>query len=210
MSIWGLRAVKQRLDAGHFHCPQCGGQEEYELVRSQRHARGHVIPFVARGEVIEYVECRSCHGTFDPAVLTQPPTRRDAFSVAFGSALMTAMTAVARADGPVSEAELAAMQASMTALSGVVLSRDDARRMVDVDGGDDVASAEHRLAHLEPLLSARGKEAIVRSVLTTALANGRLTPEASAAVSRIARVLGTAPPPLEGNEVEVASARSAP
>lgn len=204
MSRWRARASKRRLEVGRFHCPQCGGEEEYELVRAQQHAGAHVVPFGRRAEAVDYVECCRCHGTFEPGVLTQPPTRRDAFSVAFGSALMAAMTAVARADGPVSEAELAAMQASMTALSGVVLSRDDARRMVDVDGGDDVASAEHRLAHLEPLLSARGKEAIVRSVLTTALANGRLTPEASAAVSRIAHVMRTAPPPLEGSEVEVA------
>lgn len=204
MSMWGSRAPTRRLDAGRFHCPQCGGEEEYELVRAQQYARAHVIPFVQKGEVVEYVECRRCHGTFDPGVLTQPPTRRDAFSVAFGAALMAAMSAVARADGPVSEAEIKAMQASMTALSGVVLSRDEARRMADVDGGDDVASAEHLLVHLEPLLSARGKEAIVRSVLTTALANGRMTPEASAAVSRIARVMHTAPPPLEGSEGEVA------
>ena len=97
MSMWGSRAPIRRLDAGRFHCPQCGGEEVYELVRAQQYTRAHVIPFVQKGEVVEYVECRRCHGRFDPGVLTQPPTRRDAFSVAFGSALMAAMSAVARA-----------------------------------------------------------------------------------------------------------------
>ncbi len=173
-------------------------------MRAQRHAGAHVVPFGRRGEAVDYVECRRCRGAFEPGVLTQPPTRRDAFSVAFGAALMAAMTAVARADGPVSEAELAAMRASMTALSGVVLTHDDARRMADVDRGDDVATAERQLAHLEPLLSARGKQAIVESVLATARANGRLTPEVSDAVSRVASAMRIALPGTEAVSAEAA------
>ena len=204
MASWGSRASKRRLEVGRFHCPQCGGEEEYERVRAQRHAGAHVVPFGRRGEAVDYVECRRCRGAFEPGVLTQPPTRRDAFSVAFGDALMAAMTAVARADGPVSEHELAAMRASMTALSGVVLTLDDARRIVDSDGGDDVATAERQLEHLEPLLSARGKEAIVASVLETARADGSPTPEVSAAVRRIASAMRTAPPRFEEVSAEVA------
>lgn len=198
MLIWGTRAVKRRVDEGRFHCPNCGDGADYDLVRAQRHGHVYWIPLFRMGDALEYVECRRCRGAFDPVVLTRQPMDRDAFSAAFGSAAMAAMAAVASADGPVSDAELQAMQASMTALSGVVLSHEDARRIASLDDGDAVRTAEGMVAHLEPMLTPIGKEAIVKSMLATAVANGSLSPEAGAAVTRIAGAMQVSPAHLQG------------
>ena len=198
MLVWGSRVLMRRRCAGSFHCPQCGAEAPYDLVRARWQARAW-FGSRRRDPAQQHVACRRCGGTFDRSVLTQPPTDRDAFSVAFGDALLTAMTAVAAADGPVSDAELEAMAGAIARLSGVVLTPEEARCRAEIDGCDHVATAERLLAHLEPMLSPIGKEAVMRSLVATAAADGRASPPADAAVARIAGALGVAPPRVMGH-----------
>lgn len=202
MRVWGSRVLMRRRCAGHFHCPQCGAEAPYDLVRARWLARRSWFGSHRRGPMEPYVACRRCGGAFERSVLTQPPTDRDAFSVAFGDALLTAMTAVAAADGPVSEAELEAMAAALARLSGVVLTPEETRCRAETDGCDHLATAERLLMHLEPMLSAAGKEAVVRSLVATAAADGRVTPPADAAVARIAGAMGVVPPSGTGHRGE--------
>lgn len=197
MSVWGTLVTRRRQCAGSFHCPQCGAEAPYDLVRARWQARvwrrsRH------RGVAEPHVACRRCGSAFERSVLTQPPTDRDAFSVAFGDALLTAMTAVAAADGPVSEAELEAMATAIAHLSGVVLTPEEARCRAEIDGCDHVTTAERLLAHLAPMLSPAGKEAVMRSLLATAAADGRVSAPVEAAVARIADAMGVPSPHAAG------------
>jgi uncharacterized tellurite resistance protein B-like protein len=194
--IWGSRAIKRRLDAGRFHCPSCGADADYELVSAQRHGHVYWIPLFRMGDPVEYVECRRCGGAFDPVVLTRQPLDRGAFVAAFGTAAVAAMSAAAGADGPISDAELSAMRAALERVTGVALSADEVGRMAAVD--DPLGTAEGLLAELEPMLSSTGKEAIVTSMLVTAAADGALTPESGAALSRIAGAMQVSPAHLSG------------
>ena len=198
MPDWGSRVLMRRRCAGSFHCPQCGAEAPYDLVRARRPARLSWFGLHRGGPMEPHVACRRCGGAFERSVLTQPPTDRDAFSVAFGDALLTAMTAVAAADGPVSEAELEAMATAITSLSGVVLTPEEARCRAEIDGCDHVTTAEHLLAHLEPMLSTAGKDAVLRSLVATAAADGWVSAPADAAVARIADAMGVPSPRAAG------------
>ena len=197
MSVWRTHVSRWRRCAGSFHCPQCGAEAPYDLMRARRQARGW-FGARRRGAAEPYVACRRCGSAFERSVLTHPPTDRDAFSVAFGDALLTAMTTVAAADGPVSEAELQAMATAIATLSGVVLTPEEARCRAEIDGCDHVATAERLLAHLEPMLSPAGKEAVLRSLLATAAADGPVSAPVDAAVARIADAMGVPSPRAAG------------
>lgn len=196
MLIWGSRAIKRRLDAGRFHCPSCGADADYELVRAQRHGHVYWIPLFRMGDPVEYVECRRCSGAFDPAVLTRQPLDRGAFIAAYGMAAIAAMSAAARADGPLSDGEFDAMCRSLEHVTGVALAPDEVRRMAGM--ADPMDTAEGLLAELEPMLSPTGKEAIVTSMLVTAAADGVLPPESGAAVGRIAGAMQVSSAHLNG------------
>lgn len=196
MLIWGSRAIKRRMDAGRFHCPSCGADAEYELVRAQRHGHVYWIPLFRMGDPVDYVECRRCNGAFDPAVLTRQPLDRNAFIAAFSMAALAAMTAAASADGPISDGERDAICSSLEMVTGVALAPDEVRRMEAM--ADPLVTAEGLLAELEPMLTPTGKEAIVTSMLVTAAADGALPPASGNAVSRIAGAMQVSPAHLSG------------
>jgi uncharacterized tellurite resistance protein B-like protein len=205
MVIWGSRAVKRRLDAGRFHCPQCGCQQEYELISAQRHGHVYWIPLFRLGQPVEYVECQGCRNGFDPVVLERQPMDREAFAAAFGSAVMASVAAVALADGPASDAELEGMRTAVAAATGIEVSREDVQRVVALDHAGDAASAEGMLAGLEQALSPTGKETIVRALLMTAAADGAFAPEARSVVERLATALDVSPAHLKGIVAELAA-----
>jgi zinc ribbon protein len=67
--IFGRRNRPKVVQRGSFTCPRCGPGREYEHKQVRRWFTLYFIPIIPLGTAGEYVECRSCAGTFRPEVL---------------------------------------------------------------------------------------------------------------------------------------------
>lgn len=204
MLIWGTKAVKRRIDAGEFHCPQCGGMRSYTRVRAQRHGHVYWIPLFATGEAVEYVECGACGGTFDPAVLDRlPPMDGDAFRDHFGVAVLATTMAVAAADGRIDDAEIDVISGVVSRIAGRELDREAVVRMAAAPGAGDLAVALASLTQLALGLSAEGKELVVKAALFTAMADGDLDQREMDRVFQVAAALEVTQAHLKGIVADV-------
>ncbi|MDR9392478.1 MAG: TerB family tellurite resistance protein [Trueperaceae bacterium] len=201
MLVWGTRAVKRTTDRGTFLCPTCGKDAPYERVRAQKHGHLYWIPLFATGDPVEYVECGTCRGTFDPAVLEHRQDR-EAFVALFEEAMLHVMAAIAVADGVVRDEERQVLAEIFAAIASHPLEPerlDAALRHADaVDG-----ALLDRLGGFELLLNAQGKERILEAALAVAGADGDLDAREGEAIARIARVLDVSETHLKGLVAEM-------
>lgn len=69
MIIFGIRAKKEKVGEGEFFCPFCGAKRHYTRLRAKRYFSLYFIPLIPMGDLGEFVECQSCHKTFNVDVL---------------------------------------------------------------------------------------------------------------------------------------------
>jgi len=204
MLIWGARAVRKTIDHGEFHCPTCMSTMPYERVRAQRHGHIYWIPLFSMGEAVEYVECGSCRGTFDPAVLTTAEEARASFHANYVDGMLAVMAAIAVADGTVDTSERTMIEDVFQRLAGQPLPSDL------LDGAlQEAEQGSHRLEStlraLEPFLNAEGKELVIRASLAIAAADGHLDESEGRTIAGIANALGMTRTHLSGLIAEFAA-----
>lgn len=73
MIIWGTRGREVHVGSGHFNCPRCQRQQEYNQKEVKRYFTLYFIPLIPIGTAGGYVECRSCAGTFATEILSYDP-----------------------------------------------------------------------------------------------------------------------------------------
>src|SRR5579863_2446913 len=73
--IWGFRSIRLIIGEGTFVCPTCRMEREFWHKRWKRFFTIYFIPIIPLGDGNEYVECRSCGGTFRADVLKVPALR---------------------------------------------------------------------------------------------------------------------------------------
>ncbi len=198
MIVWGTKVVKNSLGHGTFHCPQCRGPREYRHVQVQRHGHVYWIPLFRMGEAHQYVECTSCGGMFIPEVLQHQPRDERDLAAQFSLCGLVAMATVAQADGPMSDLELTAIRNGVAALSGNEMSDESVRRFIAGDADMSISGLQDLLEHVEPSLTARGKEALVRAVVATASVDGPVNDAESDAILSVAAALGVTRAHLSG------------
>ena len=69
MIILGTKAKTTTIKTGMFLCPQCRTERRYALKRAKKYFSLYFIPIIPMGDLGEFVECRTCGGTFKPVVL---------------------------------------------------------------------------------------------------------------------------------------------
>jgi hypothetical protein len=70
MIIFGLSVFWfGAAEAGVFHCPRCGGDRHYRLKVGRRWFTLFFLPVIPLNEVARAVECQTCKGKFETAVL---------------------------------------------------------------------------------------------------------------------------------------------
>jgi uncharacterized tellurite resistance protein B-like protein len=198
MIVWGTKIVRNSLGYGTFHCPQCRRRTEYQHVQAQRHGHVYWIPLFRMGEAHQYVECASCGGTFIPDVLRHQPMDEKEFAAQISLCALVSTAMVALADGDLNDLEIAAIGRAVAAISGVDVAADDVARMIGGDLDTTVSGVQRLLDHVEPSLTARGKEALVRAVVATARADGPVDEAESDAILAVAAALGVTRAHLSG------------
>jgi hypothetical protein len=54
---------------GFFDCPHCGTSRLYERKKATRYLTLYFIPVLPMGEAGEFIECQTCHHTFEASAL---------------------------------------------------------------------------------------------------------------------------------------------
>lgn len=202
MIIWGFRGRNKRLDGGHFHCPNEGGDREYDLMEARRWFTLFFIPLLPLKVLGQFVACRSCDATYDPQVLSMPTTAQ--MEDRLTTALRHVVVAMLTADEVVDEAERRA------ALE--VMLRFGHRQYTEEDLDRDLATLEvgaldDEVAELAAMLSPQGHEALVRACLHLATADGHVDERELAVVRHAARGIGMSPAHLRGILAELTTGR---
>ena len=194
--IWGWKAVCRTLATGTFACPSCGADRPYSHVEARRWFTFFFIPAIPLKRLGEYVECGTCKGTFQTAVLSQPTAE------ALGEALLLAvrqgLVAVLWPDPtPAARAEALAMVSSFAGREWQHADLDgDLRHLPTTD-------LSQRLATLAPVLSEQGKEHLVGGFTRAAATGGILPPDRRAVIERLAAEIGMTPAHARGVIAEV-------
>src|SRR5436190_10825904 len=73
MIIWGSTVREIVQDSGQFHCPQCGSQQECQVVRIATYFTLYFIPIFETTYHGDGIKCLSCKLLFTPNVLNDTP-----------------------------------------------------------------------------------------------------------------------------------------
>ncbi|MDL4775169.1 zinc-ribbon domain-containing protein [Actinomadura xylanilytica] len=170
MIIFGWRVVFFTLSRGVFHCPECGGDREYR----RRYGRNFfslffipVIPLNKSGG--EFVQCDTCKGRWNTAVLEIPTTAELAQMPAM--LLRMAVSQVLRSGDP---AHQGARRRAVT----VVRQAGDAgydEAALDGDMGRSFDQVRAEMARASSALAPEARESILRAAAEIALADGTLS-----------------------------------
>ncbi|MEV0664111.1 hypothetical protein ACIBI3_15400 [Actinomadura luteofluorescens] len=170
MIIFGWRVVFFTLTRGTFHCPGCGGDREYR----RRQGRNFftlffipVIPLTKAGG--EFVECDTCKGRWNPAVLDVPTTAQLAQMPAM--LLRMAIAQVLRS-GDYTNAAARSRAVSVVRQAGEPGYDESA---LDADLGRPFDEVRVEMARAASALAPEARESILRAAAEIALVDGPLT-----------------------------------
>lgn len=185
MLVFGSRGYRFKRGAGTFRCPHCGGDRAY--TRRELKRMGHVfwIPVLPLGSAGEYIQCNSCGGEFDMAVLSLPTSQQ--VEQRLDVALRSAIAAMIRSDSNATAEELR-MGATIAArhLQGDYTEADMRRDLAEMH--DD--RLESHLSKAAQYLTEDGRVSFVQACLVLAVADGELNDDELATLVRVAAGLG--------------------
>lgn len=205
MLIWGSRAVRKPIGSGSFLCPNCRLQQPYRHVSAQRHGHIYWIPLFSIGEPVEYVECQTCMGTYQPAVLkySEAPSKAD-FAAKYQEGVLHVMVSMMVADGHMDSRELKMIQNVYRAITSRELPVAEVEStIVTVESSN--YQLEAYLADLEPYLNNVGKEAVVKAALAVAAADGSFDDREAELIGQVGSALAMSKAHLRGVVSEVAN-----
>ena len=70
MIIWGSKARQTTGQVGDFFCPSCKADCRYTTIKWSRYFTLYFIPLFPTETLSTHVQCNTCRGDFNPAVLT--------------------------------------------------------------------------------------------------------------------------------------------
>lgn len=187
--IFGTKGVTYTAETGEFYCPVCCSRQPYARKRVRRCAHLYFIPAIPMGVEGEYIECRTCRGTFKVDVLTYDPEQAkhevEAEIYRCARQLMVAMMMV---DGDNADEEIVAIAGIYKALFGLELTRSQIMEEVEELASGAPPILDY-VAGMAPYLNSDGKEALFRAALYVSAADGTLAPEEAQLLQGIAASL---------------------
>lgn len=179
------------IGTGQFHCPNCGGDREYEHRTARRFFTLFFVPVIPLDKVGEVVRCRTCRVRFDPVVLRRPTSAQLASALPAG--MRAAASAVLRAGGASEAATRVAIE--LVQAAGEV-GYDSARLRADLN--EPVAAAAAPLATLAAQLAPEARERYLTDAVRIGLADGPLARAERDALRWVAGNLGMTPAHAHG------------
>jgi hypothetical protein len=179
------------IGTGQFHCPNCGGDREYEHRTARRFFTLFFLPVIPLDKVGEVVRCQTCRVRFDPVVLQRPTSAQLASALPAG--MRAAVAVVLRAGGASEAASRAAIEAVRRAGAA-----DYDIRHLHADLNQPAEAAAGPLQTLASQLIPEARERYLAEAVRIALADGPLSPAERDAARWVAGTLGMTPAHAHG------------
>jgi hypothetical protein len=179
------------IGTGQFHCPNCGGDREYQHRTARRFFTLFFIPVIPLDKLGEVVQCQTCRVRFDPVVLQRPTSAQLASALPAG--MRAAVAVVLRAGGASEAASRAAIEAVRRSGSAEY----DVRQL-HADLSQPGEAAAGPLQALATQLVPEARERYLAEAVRIALADGPLSPAERDAARWIAGNLGMTPAHAHG------------
>ncbi|HEY8473277.1 MAG TPA: zinc-ribbon domain-containing protein [Natronosporangium sp.] len=171
------------IGTGQFHCPNCGGDREYEHRTARRFFTLFFLPVIPLDKVGEVVRCRTCRVKFDPVVLQRPTSAQLASALPAG--MRAAVAVVLRAGGVSEPASRAAIEAVRRAGAA-----DYGFEQLHADLAQPAETAAGPLQTLAGQLVPEARERYLAEAVRIALTDGPLSPAERDAAHWIGSRLG--------------------
>jgi uncharacterized tellurite resistance protein B-like protein len=175
------------IGTGQFHCPNCGGDREYEHRTARRFFTLFFLPVIPLDKVGEVVRCKTCRVRFDPAVLRRPTDAQLANALPTG--MRAAAAVVLRAGGASEPALNAAVEAVRRAAGSGAY---DVQQL-HADANLPLEAITEALRSLAANFTQEARERYLGDAVRIGLADGPLTPAEHEAIRWIAEQLGMTP-----------------
>lgn len=198
MIIFGTRSVKFTKEQGQFHCPQCETQRDYKHKSARRFFTLYFIPLIPLDKLGEYVECRSCKGTFIPKVLEyQQSASADNFLSEYEKALKHSLVLMMLADGEIDDREMEVVLKVFNKFSHHDVTMPELEAYVS----DVQRNPQHVATYLKgvaPRLNGHGKEMVIKCALSVAAADNHIDDSEIALLQEMAQAMEMTPSHLKG------------
>jgi uncharacterized tellurite resistance protein B-like protein len=174
MIFYGTRGITLTGNSGNFICPNCVGEQPYSRRKVRRFFTLYFIPLIPLDLVGEYIECKSCKNTYNDKVLEikEPVEAEDSdFEAEYQRAVKKSMAIMVLADGKVEETEVNAMANVFSVITGKEVSYDEMLAEIEATKTEGL-EIEAYLKSINGLVNIKGKELIVRALLSIAYADG--------------------------------------
>jgi hypothetical protein len=191
MIIFGLSVFWfGAAETGVFHCPRCGGDRHYKLKVGRRWFTLFFLPVIPLNEVARAVECQTCKGKFETAVLHIPTAGQ------IGSALpliyRTFIVAVLRVgDSP------AAREFAIRTI-GSVGAQQYGMQQLENDLATLAPRLDDQTYHVVQQFDGNGREQIMLAGARVAMVDGPLTDDERKILTSIGEYLGLSMATIHG------------
>lgn len=184
---------EQRLERGHFSCPECGEASPYQRTRVRRSLSVLGQPLLSMGTAGEYIECGRCLATFRPEVLAYDAGDETPRVMAeYQRAVARVLALMMAADGVILDPEIEAVQEVFEAVTGRRLTLEDVAEEVDAVGRAPTSVARY-LAAVVGFLNEHGREQVLRAAALISCSDGQVHPNERRVLRRLAGVMGLEP-----------------
>ena len=191
--IFGTRGVTSPVARGDFRCPSCEKKRSYVHQRVRRFFTLYWIPIIPLDVVGEYIECQSCRGTFNLAVLDWDPVKSErSMEAEFHTAVKRVMVLMMLADGKIDDEEVETIRTIYGKLAKRELSKEDVDAEVKASKADGRGLRPY-LSSIVGTLNDAGKEVVVKAAYFVASADGNVSPEETSLLGELAGALEMSP-----------------
>ena len=169
MIIFGTRGVTSTVKEGVFHCPQCNNKQNYRHRKVRKFFTLYFIPLIPLESAGEYVECRTCKGTFIPRVIEQG-SQNDEFMAIYEEVMRQSMIKMMLADGVIDENEKRIVLDIINRFGNNDIDEIQLENLIGETQKDN-KSVTHYLKQISGSLNEHGKETIIKCALHVALSD---------------------------------------
>ncbi len=200
MIIFGTRGVNSTMDEGHFFCPQCEREEPYRHRKVTRFFTLYFIPIIPLGRIGDFVECRTCQGTYVPNVLEYRPDgsgSEDQFLAEYEKAMKHTMVLMMLADGEIDDQEMITVRDIVNKFGHHDITLEELEVYTNAvrNSPDDISTY---LKNIGPSLNDHGKETIIKCALSVAAADGHIDDSEINLVYQMGDIMGMSKAHMKG------------